>query len=701
MVSYIDNYLSLSTAAAKAKAIGSSNPFYPRLRVSEWQASFIARARSATGFKEAFQNAGHAPALQQQNAAAQQHHRSKRDALKPAPSTCQEADKCAGLLNNFCSGTVSIAKTSCTADCDEKVDGCPCDESGGCDEFGGKKDGHTNCDESCANTESCECDTAATSCECDTPCSSAECDDACGCWFSFDNNCGCDKSCDCDTPAASCECDTPCASTECDAAERCTTSCEKDESCEADESCECDEVVALKENGGEGCDAACDSCGLELCACCDGLVRRSQTLCCPPLPTHARWQTEVAISAEGGDCAWDCKRSFPMQKRSGSPPTFGEDVAPFGWSPDHECCHPPPRNAAFNSGTGCSWTCDIIQGWTRAINLNVFAPTEPHWGCRRCRQCPKGSYCTAECTATAQTTCTPCDECGNSFADAGGCTGEQNRICLGAISHVPYPNPIYTNDDAVAIEFTVSGIHGAGASVTITPVVVPEGMLVFEPAVVSIAASTTASTTTTGLTASFSVTASSDAKAGKYKVSYKIDGSTACPCRPETDDGLPCQQGCVDGSGFMPMPAELVLIQNTDHISVFERLGIAVGVLPVSPAYTIPAFACDEALDGFEFVSTHPWQKSSVNQSRAEQNAEKCTGWVEKETTETEMAWITEVERTYPCPCAESLDQTKFTAESDLLRQLSLFFQLSRYERDARFGISQEVTPHIPSNARI
>eukprot|EP00729_Bicosta_minor_P030746 gene30746-31148_t len=366
-----------------------------------------------------------------------------------------------------------------------------------------------------------------------------------------------------------------------------------------------------------------------------------------------------------------------MQKRSGSLPEFGEDVTLFGWSSDHECCHPPPGNSAFNSGTGCSWTCDIMQGWTRAINLNVFAPTEPHWGCRRCKQCPKGSYRTAECTATAQTTCTPCDECGNTFVDAGGCTGEQNRICLGAISHVPYPNPIYTNDDAVAIEFTVSGIHGAGASVTITPVVVPEGMLVFEPAVVSIAASTTAATTTTGLTARFSVTASSDAKAGKYKVSYEIDGSTACPCRPHNDDGLPCQQGCVDGTGFVPMPAELVLVQNTDHISVFERLGIAVGALPVSPAYAIPAFACDEALDGFEFISTHPWQKSSVDQSRAKLDAEKCAQWVEEETTETEMAWIKEVERTYPCPCVESLDQTKFTEESDLLRQLSLFFQLS------------------------
>ena len=192
-------------------------------------------------------------------------------------------------------------------------------------------------------------------------------------------------------------------------------------------------------------------------------------------------------------------------------------------------------------------------------------------------------------------------------------------------------------------------------------------------------ASSTA-TTTTGVSGTFSVTSPANFSAGAYKVSYKLGGDTACPCRPSSDEDLPCKGGCNDGSGVLPMPDELVIVRNSDHITVFERLGIAVGALPVTPAYAIPAFACDEALDGFEFVSTHPWQKSELTISRAEVNALKCSQWVTEETTETELAWTREVEAAYPCPCKESdVNTGVFSSESDHLRQLSTFFQLSRY----------------------
>jgi hypothetical protein len=710
---HLDHHLNITTAAAQSNAIGSRTPFYPRLRISELQATLMTQVRSRAGFEAALRVAQRTQQRQQQQQQQQQQagqfytrdSRSKRgeSTVKPRPSQCSAQQSCASILNNFCGGVVSTVEKDCQAECDGKTKDCECDESDTCDEFGAKLDGHTDCDDGCRNTASCECDTPETSCECDQgescdsdnmgyPRCSCSCDETT--LFFYKSSCSCDDKCpDCwSTPSLkgtdSCNCDTDSESCECDNANRCHTSCDKDESCEADESCECDEIWLLRANGGEECDADCAGCGgLELCTCCAGLSRRSQTLCCPPLPEHAKWTTLIDLADDGGDCGWECEESYDARDLSTTAAipewlqAFEDDGALLGWSKGKQCCHPKPENSEYQSEIiGCAWECSIANGFTRGAETNVYRPDQGDWGCKRCKVCPDGTYHTADCTATAQTTCTACDACPEGFVNGGGCTGgKQNRVCLGTISHARYPNPIYTNDDPAAVVFTVSGIYGAGASVTIVPVVTPAGALLFEPSVLTMTASSTA-TTTTGVSGTFSVTSPANFSAGAYKVSYKLGGDTACPCRPSSDEDLPCKGGCNDGSGVMPMPDELVIVRNSDHITVFERLGIAVGALPVTPAYAIPAFACDEALDGFEFVSTHPWQKSELTISRAEVNALKCSQWVTEETTETELAWTREVEAAYPCPCKESdVNTGVFSSESDHLRQLSTFFQLSRY----------------------
>ena len=134
----------------------------------------------------------------------------------------------------------------------------------------------------------------------------------------------CDGSCACDTPASSCA---------------------------------CDEVHPLRASGGQACDAGCGTCGHQQCGCCEGLVRRSQTLCCPPPPHGAEYDTELSLASSGpGSCAWQCAAGFERRTRNGAAPAFGNATRTFDWSED-VCCAKPATNSVFVGSSGCAWEC--------------------------------------------------------------------------------------------------------------------------------------------------------------------------------------------------------------------------------------------------------------------------------------------------------------------------------------------------------
>lgn len=169
-------------------------------------------------------------------------------------------------------------------------------------------------------------------------------------------------------------------------------------------------------------------------------MRRSQTLCCPPLPADAAWKTDVKLSATtGGSCGWDCKKSYTRRTRHGKPPPMAGDTVLFGWSP--EVCCANPANSKFTGG-GCAWRCD--DGFTRNLApamQDKYAPYDPAWACPKCNLCPSGQYVSKPCTHTAQTVCSPCRTCsaGSGLTDGGGCVGEQDRACVQFFTHSGYP----------------------------------------------------------------------------------------------------------------------------------------------------------------------------------------------------------------------------------------------------------------------
>ena len=554
--------------------------------------------------------------------------RSRRGDHK-APRSCTVGDTCASVLDNFCSGSVQIASSSCGSSCDKSTQSCECDASATCDGYGQSKDGgNTNCDEDCRNVASCpcdtscECDTAATSCGCDVAPSSCGCDDCTpfpggfGC-LRRDRSCVCDspgQSCDCDTAATSCPCDDSCA---CDATVKCHTSCEKDESCEADESCPCDVVPALRGIGGDDCDAQCTGCNLDLCTCCSGLKKRSQTLCCPPKPRNSEWSTALALSdtSTKGSCAWRCTPPYDARPRDidAVPLTFASTTTTlFGWAPE-ECCA-KPEHSFWTTDVGCSWHCDIKAGYTRGGEYTTNHVDQGGWDCAVCRPCSEGTYQTAACSETSHpqcAACTECDKAGGLF-NSGGCTGEQDTVCLPRLSRSSLQGLAVNFSSTITLETTafpigslvaggacdgvdlasskaelvqilnacLAGSQGGDATtlaITIRPVA-DEGTIKFDPPSVTIdgwqlavGGEATLEEAAFGLELSTTIVMT-PLKIGIANIRYEISGFLDCGCRP-SPVGEPCQRGCPGGSGVIALPAEKVLIYNADHTTVFERLG--------------------------------------------------------------------------------------------------------------------------------
>ena len=94
-------------------------------------------------------------------------------------------------------------------------------------------------------------------------------------------------------------------------------------------------------------------------------------------------------------------------------------------------------------------------------------------------------------------------------------------------------------------------------------------------------------------------------KTGRHTIRYEITGKISCPCRPQPS-GKPCQTGCSAGSGYLPLEPELLIVFNADHRSVFERLKIAVGVLP-SGNHHRDVVSCPGGKSKYTLSSTDKW----------------------------------------------------------------------------------------------
>lgn len=365
-------------------------------------------------------------------------------------------------------------------------------------------------------------------------------------------------------------------------------------------SCECDLVVEDRPSGGKSCDTSCDSCEFDQCKCCAGLTQRTHTLCCRPLPLDASWDVAVAVSnVYGGDCHWSCNSGFT--EREGT-----TNVVLFDW--DNNVCCQKPSHSHWDDSTDCEWICD--PGFTRESDIQEYHPTSPSFWCNACKSCPTGFYVTEACTPYKQTTCTPCRTC--SAADGlfpyGGCTGWQDRICAGKITHDPYTG--LGAEVSSIIQFRLSHFFGGPLSadtVTIRPYS-PTGQVSFSPQVLTLTAPTTTlpsldPSAPSHFLATVSVT---PAAKGIHTVKYEIGGFQSCPCAL-TPVGEICKPGCADGTAFLPMPDDIITVFQPDHTSVFERMGVAIGALPPGP-FKLPALTCPDGSTKYSFISSNEWK---------------------------------------------------------------------------------------------
>jgi hypothetical protein len=158
---------------------------------------------------------------------------------------------------------------------------------------------------------------------------------------------------------------------------------EKDASCEADESCPCDLAPPLRKDGGEDCESGCTACVLDACTCCNGLTKRSQTLCCPPKPRNSEWVMAVsaADASTAGTCGWKCVAQYGQRTRSGDPPPFDAgSTTLFDWNPA-ECCAKPGHSVWTNPNAGCMWKCDLNAGFTRNGDYSTYHIDQGGWDC--------------------------------------------------------------------------------------------------------------------------------------------------------------------------------------------------------------------------------------------------------------------------------------------------------------------------------
>jgi hypothetical protein len=92
---------------------------------------------------------------------------------------------------------------------------------------------------------------------------------------------------------------------------------------------------------------------------------------------------------------------------------------------------------------------------------------------------------------------------------------------------------------------------------------------------------------------------------GLLRVSYVIGGYQECECNLNPVGGK-CSKGCSDGSGYMPMDDDVIAVYDADHVSVFERLGIAFGTLPTG-WYDVPLATCGNGKATYTLDSSSNW----------------------------------------------------------------------------------------------
>ena len=273
----------------------------------------------------------------------------------------------------------------------------------------------------------------------------------------------------------------------------------------------------------------------------------------------------------------------------------------FGWTPE-VCCAKPANSKFTSAGVGCAWQCD--GGFTRNLVSTAFAPYDPGWSCHTCDLCPSGQYVSKPCTRAAQTVCSVCRACSvdSGLADGGGCVGQQDRACVRFFTHSGYPElakdvPARVTYYASRLPFSEAGAN----SVTIRPVS-DTGGLAFTPAAITLKANELLGRAK-NIPLMFAVVAK---KSGGHIVRLAVTGDIACPCRPEPA-GEVCRPGCPEGSGFLAVEPELVMVFDANHRTVFERLNIPVG--------TLPAGVFNRSMGGvvgdvasFIFSSTEEWR---------------------------------------------------------------------------------------------